>query len=87
MQSPKFPVYSAGYRSTSNVSVSPSAFVACIVAGPFDDDDDVVEDEDDCARADGIKVLRRTNAVAHADAENEGKRAILSRCWILFYSS
>jgi hypothetical protein len=79
MQSPKLPVYNAGYLSTSNVSVSPSAFVACIVAGPSEDGDDVVDAEDDCARADGIKVLRRTNAVAHADAENEGNRAILSQ--------
>jgi len=66
MQSPKFPVYNAGYRSTGSDTTFPLLSVACTVS------------EESSARTEGIKVLRRTNAVAHADAEKQGNRAMLS---------
>lgn len=57
IQSPKFPEYNAGYRSTSKVLVTPAAFVPCIVS------------VDESARTAGTMVLNKameeTNAVDH----------------------
>jgi hypothetical protein len=65
MQSPKFPVYNAGNRSTGSDITFPAESVTCTVSDGLS------------ARTEGIKVLRRTNTVAHADAEKSGNRAML----------
>jgi len=67
MQSPKSPVYNAGYRSISSVLVSPWAFVPSIVCGAS-------------ARVEGIKVLKtareETNALVHDIERNEGNAIV-----------
>ena len=87
IQSPKSPVYKAGYRSTSSVCVTPSPLVPDSVS--------ILEPVEElpvlvvvvvCART-GIIVVRRareeTNAVVH-DAGDKGKRAIIEMVELVY---
>ena len=71
-------MYSAGARSNSSVCVTPAALVPCMV----------LSDEESCACAKGIKVLKRAkeeiNAVAHDADDNEGKRAIVEMVVLVY---
>lgn len=73
IQSPKFPVYNAGYRSTSSVFVFPAASVPDIVAC----------DDEFCARAVGSIAPRSAQDASRTDAhdagDNAGKRAIAAK--------
>lgn len=78
IQSPKSPVYKAGYRSTRSACVTPWALVPDIVSK--------LESVELCART-GIIVLRsareETNAVVH-DAGDKGKRAIVEMVELVY---
>jgi hypothetical protein len=68
MQSPKSPVYRAGYRSTSKTCSTPAALVPIMVAGALS------------ARTHGsmalMSVKEDTSPAVH-DPKNKGKRAIV----------
>jgi hypothetical protein len=87
MQSPKSPVYKAGYRSTRSSVVTPSALVPCMVSVAELPELDIVDVAVLCAWTEGIIVVRRareeTNAVVH-DAGDKGKRAIVEMVELVY---
>ena len=87
MQSPKSPVYKAGYRFTRSSVVTPSALVPDMVSVAELPELDVVDVAVLCAWTQGIIVVRsareETNAVVH-DAEDKGKRAIVEMVELVY---
>jgi len=87
MQSPKSPVYKAGYRFTRSSVVTPSALVPDMVSVAELPELDVVDVAVLCAWTQGIIVVRsareETTAVVH-DAEDKGKRAIVEMVELVY---